>query len=111
MTPLNGDRRKVVVVWAIHTAASEIRPPWEEIASSAERALKQHALGLGERIPDFPELHGFVVASDLEEKGETFYNGPHGQLWLVRVPADQRHWKDAVEGLALVIDDVLEKTL
>jgi len=111
MTPLNGDRRKVMVVWAIHTAASEIHPPWEEIASSAERALKQHALRLGERITDFPELHGFVVASDLEEKGEPFYSGPHGQLWLVRVPADQRHWKDAVEGLALVIDDILEQTL
>ncbi len=111
MTPLNGDRKKVIVVWAIHTAASEIHPSWQEIASSAERALKQHALRLRERITDFPELHGFVVASDLEEKEVNLYDGPYGLLWLVQVPADQRYWKEAVEGLALVIDDILEHTL
>jgi len=111
MTPLNGDRRKVMVVWAVHTAASEIHPPWEEVASSAERALKQHALRLGERITDFPELHGFVVVSDLKAKKVDLHIGSHGQLWLVQVPTDQRYWKDAIEGLALVIDDILEKTL
>ena len=111
MTPLNGHRRKVMVVWAIHTAASEIHPPWEEIASSAERALNQHALRLGERITDFPELHGFVVASDLQAKKVDIHIGSHEQLWLVQVPADQRYWKDAVEGLALVIDDILEHTV
>ena len=111
ITPLNGDRRKVMGIWAIHTAGSEIHPSWEEIASSAERALKQHALRLGERITDFPELHGFVVASDLQAKEVNLHIGSHEQLWLVQVPADQRHWKDAVEGLALVIDDILEQTL
>ncbi len=111
ITPLNGDRRKVMVVWAIHTAGSEIHPTWGKIASSAERALKKHALRLGERVTDFPELHGFVVASDLQAKKVDLHIGSREQLWLVQVPADQRYWKDAVEGLALVTDDILENTL
>jgi hypothetical protein len=110
LTPLLRKRRKVIVVWAVHTAGTEQRPSWRDIGSSAKRALLRQSSVLGERLPDFPELHGFVVASDLDAKEADLHIGPE-QLHLVQVATDQRCWEDAIAGLAAIIEDIIGSAL
>ena len=111
LTPMAGGRRKVIVIWAVHTAGAEPKPAWEEIGRSAKHALGKHTLLLGERIPDFPEIHGFVVASDLLAKEAELYAGSSEQLPLVQVATDLRRWGDAVAGLSLIVEDILRNIL
>ncbi|MBM3302296.1 MAG: DUF2357 domain-containing protein, partial [Deltaproteobacteria bacterium] len=59
MTPLSGGRPLILIVWAIHTAATENRPHWTEIGSSAGRALQNHKRIFDQaRELDFPRLRG-----------------------------------------------------
>jgi len=112
LTPLSGDQRSVVVVWAVHTAGAEVHPPWEDIGRSAGQALQYHTRILDDsRNIDLPILHGFVVASDMESKSAELHPGKNGSLHLVQVATDQRWWKDALAGIATVIEDILEATL
>jgi hypothetical protein len=113
LTPLAGGRRSVVVIWAIHTAGSETHPAWEDIASSAERALQSHTSALDDyRDPDMPVLRGFVVASDSDMKGrDADIYGEKDGLLLVKVPTDQRGWGNALAGITAVIEDILEMEL
>ncbi len=111
LTPMAGGRRKVIVVWAAHTAGAERIPTWEEIGRSAKQALDKHTLLLGERVPNFPEIHGFVVASDLQANEAEPHEGTSEQLPLVQVATDQRCWKDAVTWLALIVEDILRNVL
>ena len=111
LTPIADGRRKVIVVWAAHTAGAERTPTWAEIGHSAKKALEKHALLLGERAFDFPEIHGFVVASDMFEKEVELYAGPSDQLPIVQVATDQRCWEDAIVGLSLIIEEILRNTL
>jgi len=110
LTPLSQKRKKVIVVWAIHTAGAEQCPPWEDIAFSAQKAFLRHANVLGERLPNFPELHAFVVASDLNTK-EVDLHDHSDQLHLAQVATDQRCWEDAIAGIAAIIEDIIGRTL
>jgi len=111
LSPIAGSCRKVIVVWAVHTAGAERTPTWQEIGRSAKQALSKHILLLGERVPDFPEIHGFVVASDLLANEAELYAGPSEQLPIVQVATDQRCWEDAVAGLSLIVEDILRNIL
>ena len=111
LTPMAGGRRKVIVIWAVHTAAAERIPTWGKIGRSAKQALDRHTLLLGERIADFPEIYGFVVASDLLSNEAELYAGSSEQLPLVQVATDQRCWGDAVVGLSLIVEDILRHIL
>lgn len=111
LTPMAGGRRKVIVIWAVHTAGAERIPTWEEIGRSAKQALDKHTLLLGERVPDFPEIHGFIVASDLLANQAELYVGSSEQLPLVQVATDQRRWRDAVVGLSLIVEEILRNIL
>jgi hypothetical protein len=112
ITPLAGGRRKIIIVWAVHTAGSEKCPTWEEIGQSAGRSLQNHVRNLDElRDPELPVLRGFVVASDLESKSAELHPGVGKGLHLVQVATDQRCWKDALAGITAVIEDIMEKVL
>jgi hypothetical protein len=112
LTPLSGGRRLVLVVWAVHTAAAEHHPSWSEIGRSAGRALRNHNSVLDEQgDPDFPHLRGFVIASDMESTAADLHPGEGEDLHLVQVATDQRCWKDALIGIILVIEDILEAML
>jgi hypothetical protein len=112
LTPLAGGRRLVLVVWAVHTAAAENHPTWAEIGHSAGRALQTHYRILDELgDPNFPLLHGFVVASDMESKRADMHLGAGDDLHLVQVATDQRCWREALNGIILVIEDILESAL
>jgi hypothetical protein len=112
LTPLTGVRPLVLIVWAIHTAAAEKRPPWTEIGRSAGRALQNHTRIFDQRRePDFPLLRGFIVASDMEATAADLHPGAGEDLHIVQVATDQRCWKEAIDGIGLVIQDILEAAL
>ncbi|MGA2224462.1 MAG: DUF2357 domain-containing protein [Syntrophobacteraceae bacterium] len=112
LSPLTGGRRLVLVVWAVHTAASEDHPTWTEIGKSAGRGLIAHSHVLNELgDPDFPILRGFVVGSDMESAAADLHPGAGDDLHLVQVATDQRCWDDALKGIILVIEDILEEAL
>lgn len=112
LTPIAGGRRLVLVVWAVHTAAAENHPSWTEIGHSAGRALQTHSRILDELgDPDFPFLRGFVVASDMESVAADLHPGAGEDLHLVQVATDQRCWEQALMGIKLVIEDILENAL
>jgi hypothetical protein len=113
LTPLAGGRRSVIVVWAVHTAGAETHPEWENIASSADQALRMHTHALDDyRDPNSPALRGFVVASDMTSTDAELYGG-NGRLPLVTVPTDQRCWDNAnaLAGITAVIESTLETEL
>jgi hypothetical protein len=112
LTPLSGSRRSVIVIWAVHTAGTEAHPAWEDIGRSAGRALQNHARILDElRDPDLPILRGFVVASDMESKSAELHPSKGEGLHLVQVATDQRCWRDALSGITVVIEDIMEAVL
>ena len=113
LSPLDGGRKTVIVLWAAHTAACapSARPTWSEIGNSATQALKRHQWILGERASEFPNLCGFVMASDLNCEEPEIYpsnvNGAH----LLQLPTAQEQWEASVEFIALILEDVLEKNI
>lgn len=112
LTPLSGGQRSIVVVWAVHTAGAEVHPPWEDIGRSAGQALQNHTRILDDsRKFNLPILHGFVITSDMESKSAELHPGKDGGLHLVQVATDQRCWKDALAGIMVVIEDILEGIL
>ncbi|MGA2401921.1 MAG: hypothetical protein ABSG91_09460, partial [Syntrophobacteraceae bacterium] len=60
---------------------------------------------------DFPILRGFVVGSDMESAAADLHPGSGEDLHVVQVATDQRCWKDALSGIILVVEDILETTL
>jgi hypothetical protein len=102
----------VLIVWAIHTAGAERHPDWETIGYSAGRALDNHRRIFDQlKDPGFPLLRGFIVASDMEAERVELHPGASADLHLVQVATDQRRWKDAIDGISLVILDILEAAL
>ena len=109
INPLSGNRKTVLVMWAVHTAGSANKPEWTKIALSAGRALRSHQSVLDDsRIPAIPLLKGFVIASDLAKKEADLHGGENEALHLVQVGADQRCWSDALAGISSILEFVLE---
>jgi hypothetical protein len=112
LTPLTSEKPLVLIVWAIHTAGAERHPDWETIGYSAGRALDNHRRIFDQlKDPGFPHLRGFIVASDMEAERVELHPGASADLHLVQVTTDQRRWKDAIDGISLVILDILEAAL
>lgn len=112
LTPLGGGRQLVLIVWAVHTAAAESHPSWRKIGQSAGRALQTHFRILDEvGSSEIPLLRGFVLASDMDSTSADLHPGVDGGLHLVQVATDQRCWSEALNGIMLVIEDILESVL
>ncbi|WP_045215803.1 DUF2357 domain-containing protein [Desulfonatronovibrio magnus] len=102
------DNKKVVVpVWGIHTAAALEHPAWEEISNSAENALHRQLI-MQSRMENPPKLRGVVLASDLEIKECQVYESRRKEVHLVRLPADSRKWSDALIWLEVAFEDTLK---
>jgi len=110
--PLAQDKSpKVLILWAAHTAASLDIPSWKAIRDSAAKALQDHQVALNmARIGNLPELRGIVLCSNSSAIESDIEAGTDG-LHLVSVPTKPWQWMSAVEYIALVLDDVLEKML
>lgn len=112
LTPLGGGRRSIIVVWAVHTAGTEVHPTWEDISRSAGKALQNHIRNLdGFRYTDLPILKGFVLASDMESESAELHQGMDGGLHLVQVSTDQRDWKNALSGIEAVLEVIMGEIL
>ena len=112
LSSLGGCQQSVIVVWAVHTAGVEEHPPWKSICDSAWKALQLHKAMLhSTRVRDIPELHGFIIASDLKSQSTELHSDSKGRLHLVQVATDQRYWEDASEAMELVIEDILSSVL
>ena len=113
LSPLSGKKQSVIILWAAHTAACDpsIRPSWPEIVSSASDALKRHALMLGERVDRFPSLHGFVIASDMACIEPEIHPAKEGGANVLQIPTDQTLWREAVDFIALILEDAMSKLL
>ena len=62
LTPLNGGRKTVIVMWAVNIAGTDLPIDWIEMAHSAGQALHHHRTILNElRLRNMPNLHGFVM--------------------------------------------------
>ena len=117
LTPLNGGKRKIVVMWALHTAGavhhrdSKWFCDWADIVRSASRALNRHATILEERARDKSEFSAFVIASDLNADGAELLDSDVGGVPLIRVAVDQRCWDDTLAGISAILEQLLEDLL
>jgi hypothetical protein len=110
VTPLNGDRQSVIVVWIVHTASCSTlyRPDWDMLRCSASEALQRHTIILEDRKARFPNIFGLVVASDLESSETTIHPSEPGRVHLIQIPTDPSLWGNSLGWIALTIEDFLE---
>jgi hypothetical protein len=102
---------QVLIVWAVHAAASSIIPSWNDIGESAEKALTRHQSFLNmARIPLAPQLHGLVLCSSINAiKSDIGY--AKNSTYLVTVPTKPGEWIMAVETIYIVLNTILEEML
>lgn len=111
LTPLAGGKRTVIIIWGVHTASSDNHPEWKDICKSAEVAVDRHIIILGERTQEFPNLYGFIVASDLEQNQTEMHFNRGDNLFLLQVSSDQRSWNDAIAGISLFLEDFINNII
>ncbi|MEW6218786.1 MAG: DUF2357 domain-containing protein [Thermodesulfobacteriota bacterium] len=101
---------RVLIVWAVHTAASTKIPSWEKIAASAAKALDGHQTLLDmARLEQPPMLRGLVLCSHFEPKASSEVN--REKLRLITVPMMPAGWMDGTETIMLSLHYMLEKML
>ena len=112
LRPVNGKAQPcVLIVWAVHTAASASIPSWGGIGESAVRALGSHQALLNmARINPSPILRGLVLCSKFEAEASGI-EAEHEKLLLVSIPTTPGAWMDAAESITLSLDDMLEKMI
>lgn len=101
----------VFVVWGVNSAGAQKHKPWEDVSHSALNALKINKIALSlDRAPHIPELQGIIAASDLNVT-KTDVICESSQAPVVVLPADPRHWIDAVECFAWLLYARLDELL
>ena len=107
----NTRRKQAIIVWAAHTTGSQKIPLWDDIARSAMHALNRHNETLAERLPDFPELRGIVVADDLWATQATTHKTAEDGLSLIQSPAYPWFWVETVFELAETLNQIIGELL
>jgi hypothetical protein len=101
----------VFIVWGVNTAGAQKHVPWEDVSFSASESLEKNKWALSlDRIPHTPVLHGIIAASDLNIT-KTNIICEESKAPVVVLPGDQKYWLDAVEPLALLLHDRLDRLL
>jgi hypothetical protein len=101
----------VIIVWAVHTAASSKRLPWTSIGESAEAAISSYETMLHlSRVADPPKLRGIVVASDMRATNAEC-QVERKRLILLTTPMEPCLWMTAVEDISLALDKYLGEIL
>jgi len=115
LRPLGRDvSPQVLIIWAVHTAASSSIPSWKDICESAENALIQHQSFLNmARIPFAPKLYGLVLCSSIDAiKSDIVSASENDSLFLVTVPTKPGDWIMAIEKVIdIVLNTLLDKML
>jgi hypothetical protein len=115
LRPLGRDvSPQVLIIWAVHTAASSSIPSWKDIGESAENALTQHQSFLNmARIPFALKLYGLVLCSSIDAiKSDIVSASENDSLFLVTVPTKPGDWIMAIEKVIdIVLNTLLDKML
>jgi Domain of unknown function (DUF2357). len=100
--------RRVIVIWAVHTASSTHHMAWDSISLSAQRALSHHEAVLGEYQTHFPRLSGLAIASSLNEQKVNLHMA-NGGVPIFDIPADPRRWAAELDSMAFLLQGIIEE--
>jgi hypothetical protein len=109
LKPISGGRKTIIVVWAIHLAATTLEIKWKEIVSSAKEALANHGKILSKAENSCPITKGIILASDLDMNEPDMHKLKN--IMLFQIPVDQRFWKDAIDYLKMHFQDLFVEIL
>ncbi|MDR1658035.1 MAG: DUF2357 domain-containing protein [Deltaproteobacteria bacterium] len=102
--------RRVIIIWAVHTASSTHNVDCNVVSCSAQVSLNFHEAMLGEYQTNFPKLSGMIIASDLAGENVDFYC-PTGGTLVLKIPADPRKWASKLEDMAFLLQECIEKAI
>lgn len=102
--------RRVIALWAAHTASSTHEIAWNDISLSAQHSLMHYQHTLSDYQTNFPKLFGLVVASSLQGRNVASHKTENG-AYVFEVPADPTRWDAGLETLATKLQKVIEETI
>ena len=102
--------RRVIVLWAVHTASSTHPFEWNDISLSAQHSLERHAEILGDYQANFPKLSGLVIVSSLQSREVNAHRANNG-AYLFEIPADATNWDAGLKDLTAVLQVVIEDAI
>lgn len=105
--------RRIIIVWAVHTASSMeqfVGDKWDKISLSAQKSLDRYDYELSDYQTNFPKLSGVVIASSLKNQKIRLQRA-NGGIPIFEVPVDPRLWADEVTGLASLLQQVIEEAI
>jgi hypothetical protein len=102
--------RRVIIIWAVHTASSSYPANWDAVSLSAQRSLMQHESILSEYQIGFPQLSGIVMASTLHDHKIDVHQASGGAPVFI-IPADPRMWAAELDNLAYLLQAYLEEAI
>lgn len=102
--------RRVIALWAVHTASSTRQAAWNDISLSAQHSLIRYQHTLGDYQTSFPLLSGLVVASSLHGKDVVSHRAENG-AYVFEVPADPTFWDAGLETLTTELQKVIEEAI
>lgn len=104
-------KKSVILLWAVHTAASRHEFDWKVLCRSAKRSLDRYEIILGDHRAFFPALSGIVMASSLSARDVRLYKCDRG-LCLFEIPADPTCWSlgmgRLIPGLKACIEESIQ---
>lgn len=103
--------RRVVVIWAVHTASSMHDVDWNAVSRSAQQSLILHEALLSEHQTNFPKLSGMVIASTLHGKTVDLHLASHDAPSVIEVPADPRQWAVELANMAFLLQERFEEAM
>lgn len=102
--------RRIIIIWAVHTASSTQTFVWDEVSLSAQKSLERYDYELSDYQTNFPKLSGLVIASSLKNQNIRRWRA-HGGIPIFEVPADPRQWAAEVEDMASLLQQVIEEAI
>ena len=106
-------RNHVLIVWAVNSAGSNLKMPWEDISKSAGEALVFHSNVLsGTRIQNLPRLQGLAVLSSLSDSDKDLnVVKEDSDSPVVIIPSDPCMWHNGIEFLATLLLERLDRLI
>jgi hypothetical protein len=102
--------RRVIAIWAVHTASSTYNVDWEAVSRSVQRSLALHEAVLSEYQTNFPKLSGMVIASNINGTKVDRHLADGGAP-VFDIPADPRRWASELKNMADLLQERLEEAM
>lgn len=116
--PLSGGDKMVIIVWAIHTAGSDLPRNHEEIQKSAERSLSVSRTLVNDHQIEQLRLAGLIVASELQSKkavdkesGPKWWPGSKGLPHYLALPARSWDMGEITGSIQMSLGDMIKDIL